>query len=62
MVPVVYPVGYPVIYFIIKTIFTKESEIKRLDTKARLLDNLYKIAVILAVRIYNNKITYYFRV
>ena len=62
MVPIVYPVGYPVIHFIIKTIFTKESGVKRLETRAYLLDNLYKIGVILAVRIYSNKVIYYFRV
>ena len=28
----VHPVGYPVISFIIKTIFTKEIGIKRLET------------------------------
>ena len=60
MVPVVHPVGYPVIYLIIKTIFAKESGVKRLETQARLLNNPYKIGVILAVRIYNNKVTYYF--
>ena len=31
MVPVVYLIGYPVIYFIIKFIFTKENGIKRLE-------------------------------
>ena len=60
MVPVVHPVGYPVIYPIIKIIFTKESGIKRLKIQARLLNNPYKIGVILAVRIYSNKVTYYF--
>ena len=54
MVPVVYPVGYPVIYPIIKTIFTKESGVERLETRPCLLDNPYKIGVILAVRIYND--------
>ena len=62
MVPVVYPVNYPVIRLIIRTIFAKESRVKRLETRAYLLNNLYKIGVILAVRIYNNKVTYYFRV
>ena len=31
MVPVIYPVGYFVIYLIIKMIFAKESGIKRLE-------------------------------
>ena len=62
MVPVVHPVSYPVIYLIIKTIFAKKNGIKRLKTQARLLNNPYKIGVILAVRIHNNKTTYYFRV
>ena len=62
MVPVVYPVNYPVIYFIIRTIFAKESGVKRLEMRICLLDNPYKIGVILAVRIYSNKVTYYFRV
>ena len=62
MVHVVHPVNYPVIYPIIKTIFTKESGIKRLETQTRLLNNPYKIGVILAVRIHNNKPTYYFRI
>ena len=62
MVPVVYPVNYLVIYFIIKIIFTKESGVKRLETRACLLNNPYKIGVILAVRIYGNKVIYYFRV
>ena len=53
---------YSVIYLIIRTIFAKKSGIKRLETRAYLLDNLYKIGVILAVRIYSNKVTYYFRV
>ena len=56
------PVVYPVIYFIIKTIFAKESGVERLETRACLLDNLYKIGVILAVRIYGNKVIYYFRI
>ena len=58
----VHPINYPVIYPIIKTIFAKESGIKCLETRARLLNNLYKIGVILAVRIYNNKVICYFRV
>ena len=62
MVPVVYSIGYPVIYFIIRTIFVKESRIKRLETRVYLLNNPYKIGVILAVRIYNNKVIYYFYV
>ena len=62
MVLVIYPVGYLVIYPIIKTIFAKESGVERLETRAYLLDNLYKIGVILAVRIYSNKVTCYFRV
>ena len=62
MVLVVHPVDYPVIYFIIKTIFAKESGVKRLETRARLLDNPYKIGVILAVRIYSNKVICYSRV
>ena len=62
MVPVVYFIGYPVIYFIIKAIFAKESGVERLKARARLLDNLYKIGVILAVRIHGNMANYYFRV
>ena len=62
MVPVIYPVNYPVIYLIIKIIFTKKSGIKRLKMQTYLLNNSYKIGVILAVRIYNNKVTHYFRV
>ena len=62
MVLVVYPIGYPVIYFIIRIIFTKESGVKRLEIQACVLNNLYKIGVILAVRIYNNKVICYFRV
>ena len=62
MVPVVYPINYSIIRSIIKTIFAKESGVKRLEIQTYLLNNLYKTAVILAVRIYNNKITYYFRV
>ena len=60
MVPVVYPVNYPVIYLIIKIIFAKENGVKRLKTRTRLLNNPYKIGVILAIRIYNNKVIYYF--
>ena len=55
-------VVYLVIYPIIRTIFAKESGVKRLETQAYLLDNPYKIRVILAIRIYNNKVTCYFRV
>ena len=62
MIPVVYPIVYLVIYPIIKIIFAKESGVKRLKIRACLLDNLYKIGVILAIRIYSNKATYYFRV
>ena len=51
MVPVVYPVGYPVIYPIIRTIFAKESGVECLKTRAYLLNHLYKIRVILAVRV-----------
>ena len=58
MISVVYPVIYP----IIKTIFAKENGVKRLETRAYLLDNPYKIGVILAVRIYSNKAHCYFRV
>ena len=58
MVPVIHPVIYP----IIRTIFAKESGIKRLEMRACLLDNPYKIGVILAVRIYGNKVIYYFRI
>ena len=32
MIPVIYPVNYPVIYPIIKTIFAKDSGVKRLET------------------------------
>ena len=60
MIPVVYPISYSVIYFIIRIIFTKESGVKRLEMRVYLLDNLYKIGVILAVRIYGNKVIYYF--
>ena len=62
MVPVVYPVGYPVICLIIRTIFAKKSGVKRLETQVYLLNNPYKIGVILAVRIHSNKATYYFRI
>ena len=61
MVLVVHPVNYPVIRPIIKTIFAKENGVKRLETRAYLLNNPYKIGVILAVRIHNNKATHYFR-
>ena len=56
------PVVHPVIYLIIKTIFTKESGVERLEMQAYLLDNPYKIGVILTVRIHSNKVIYYFRV
>ena len=62
MVPVVYLVCYLIIYFIIKTIFAKENGVKRLEIRAYPLNNSYKIGVILAVRIYNNKVICYFRV
>ena len=55
------PMVYPVICFIIRTIFAKESGIKRLETRAYLLNNPYKIKVILAIRIHNKAI-YYFRI
>ena len=51
MVPVVYLVSYPVIYLIIKTIFIKEYEVNRLKTRVYLFNYLYKIRVILAVRV-----------
>ena len=62
MVPVIYSVDHPVIYSIIKTIFAKESGVKRLETRTYLLDDPYKIGVILAIRIYSNKVIYYFRI
>ena len=52
----------PVIYSEIKTISIEEYKIKYLKAWARLLNYPYKIRVILAVRIYSNKVTYYFRV
>ena len=52
----------PVIYPEIKAISAGERGIKYLEAWARLLDYPYKIGVILAVRIYGNKVTYYFRV
>ena len=52
----------PVIYSEIKAISTEERGVKCLEARAYLLDYLYKIGVILAVRIYSNKATYYFRV
>ena len=51
-----------VIYSEIKTIFTGERGVKYLEAWAYLLDYLYKMGVILAVRIYNNKAIRYFRV
>ena len=54
------PIIYLVIYSVIKTIFTEEYGVKYLKMQAYLLNHLYKIRVILAVRIYNNKATYYF--
>ena len=45
----VYLVNYPVIYLIIKAIFTKKYGIKRLKTQAYYLNHLDKIKVILAV-------------
>ena len=62
MVPVVHSVDYLVIYLIIRTIFAKESGVERLEARARLLDNLYKIGVILAIRIYGDKVICYFRI
>ena len=56
----VYPVGYLIIYFIIKMIFAKECKVKRLETKAYLLNYLYEIKVILTVRVSGNKVIYYF--
>ena len=47
----IYLINYPVIYFIIKTIFTKECGIKRLKISTYLLNHPYKIKVILAVRV-----------
>ena len=52
----------PIIHLIIRTIFAKENGIKHLETQTRLLNNPYKIGVILAIRIHNNKATYYFRI
>ena len=49
MIPMVYLVNYPVIYFIIKIIFIKEYEIKRLEIQAYLPDYFYKLKVILAI-------------
>ena len=60
MVFIVYFISYPVICFIIRIIFINESGIKRLETRAYLLNDLYKIAVILAVWIYSNKVICYF--
>ena len=54
MVLVVHLVGYPIIYLIIRIIFAKESKIKRLEIRTYLLNNPYKIGVILAIRIYDN--------
>ena len=45
----VYVVGYPVIYFVIKAIFAKEYEVECLKTRVYLFIHLYKIRVILAV-------------
>ena len=50
------------IYSEIKVISTEEGEVECLEARAYLLDYPYKIGVILAVRIYNNKVIYYFRV
>ena len=60
MVLVIHPVGYPIICPIIRMIFAKESGVERLKTRVYLLNNPYKIGVILAVRIYSNKVTCYF--
>ena len=51
MVLVIYPVNYPVIYSIIKTIFAKEYRVNRLETRAYLFNHPYKIKVILTVRV-----------
>ena len=48
-------VVYPVIYFIIKTIFAKKCKVKRLEMQAYLLDYFYKIRVILAIRVQSNE-------
>ena len=50
----------PVIYYEIKAIFTGEYGVEYLEAWACLLDYFYKIGVILAVRIYSNKVIYYF--
>ena len=60
VVPVVYPINYLVIYFIIRIIFTKEYRFKRLKTQAYLLNHPYKIRVILAVWAQATKAIYYF--
>ena len=51
-----------VIYPEIKTISTGECGVECLEVWACLLDYPYKIGVILAVRIYGNKVIYYSRV
>ena len=52
----------PVIYSEIKAISIGECRVKYLEAWAYLLDYPYKIGVILAVRIHNNKVPYYFRI
>ena len=51
-----------VIYPEIKAVFTEEYGVKYLETQACLLNYPYKIGVILAIQIYSDKVTYYFRV
>ena len=51
-----------VIYPEIKAVPTRKCGIKCLEAWIDLLDYPYKIGVILAVRIYSNKVIYYFRV
>ena len=50
------------IYPNIKAVSIKEYGVKCLEARVYLLDYPYKIEVILAVKIYSNKVTYYFRV
>ena len=51
MVPMIYFVNYPVIYPIIKTVFTEKYWIKHLKTQAYLLNHTYKIKIILMVQV-----------
>ena len=53
-------VVYPVIHFIIKIIFAKEYGVKRLKARARLLNHLHKIRVILVVQVKGDKVIRYF--